>query len=78
MLSLIKRRRPRVFATGLSKRLTGHFTAPSGTICRSGRTIVFDAEGGRTYRVEGVEWDDTIYIWIEDTYTREIVGGEKP
>jgi len=58
--------------------LTIHFTAPSGTTYRAGRTIVFDAEGGRTYRVEGVEWDSTIYIWIEDTYTHEIVGGEKP
>jgi hypothetical protein len=60
------------------QQITVHFTAPSGAIYRAGRTILFNAEGGHTYRVEGVEWDDRVYIWVEDTYTHEIVGGKKP
>lgn len=60
------------------QQLKVHFTAPSGAIYRAGRTVLFNAEGGHTYRVEGAEWDDRVYIWVEDTYTHEIVGGEKP
>ena len=55
-----------------------HFTAPSGTYYRLARTVMFDAEGGHTYQVKGLEWDDKVFIWIEDTYTHEVVGGEKP
>ena len=42
------------------------------------RTIAFEAKGGHAYEVKGVEWDKRIWVWIEDTYTHEIVGGEKP
>jgi hypothetical protein len=60
------------------QRLTVYFTAPSGAVYGSGRLITFDALGGHSYRVEGVEWDNKIYIWVEDTDTHEIVGGERP
>jgi hypothetical protein len=60
------------------RELKVHVTAPSGSYYRLARTISFYARGGHTYQVKGVEWDDKIWIWIEDTYTHEIVGGEKP
>jgi hypothetical protein len=60
------------------QRLTVHFAARGGAVYGSGRLITFDARGGHRYRVDGVEWDNKIYIWVEDTYTHEVVGGEKP
>jgi len=55
-----------------------HFTAPSGTQYRYGQTVRFVAEGGHSYQIKGLEWDDRVYIWVEDTYTHDVVGGEKP
>ena len=60
------------------QRIKVHFTAPSGTHYRYGRTIRFTAIGGHTYQIKGVEWDDDVYIWVQDMYTHEVVGGEQP
>lgn len=42
------------------------------------RTISFDALGGHAYQVKGLDWDKRIWVWIEDTDTGQVVGGEKP
>ncbi|UCG50937.1 MAG: hypothetical protein JSW58_12150 [Candidatus Latescibacterota bacterium] len=54
------------------------FGTTDGEVTGLGRTLSFRAEGGHTYQVKGIEEDGRVWIWIEDTYTHAIVGGEKP
>ncbi len=55
-----------------------YFGTSEGTVHGMSRTLSFNAEGGHTYQVKGLEHDGKVWIWIEDTYTHETVGGKKP
>jgi hypothetical protein len=55
-----------------------YFGTTDGSVKGMSRTLAFNAEGGHTYQVQGVEHDGKVWIWIEDTYTHETVSGEKP
>ena len=58
-------------------RLTVHYYDESRAVPAIRRTISFHAGGGHTYQVKAVE-HGTVWIWIEDTHTRAVVGGKKP
>jgi hypothetical protein len=55
-----------------------YFGTTDGSVQGMSRTLSFNAEGGHTYQVKGIEHDNRVWIWIEDTYTHKTVSGEKP
>jgi hypothetical protein len=55
-----------------------YFGTTDGRVQGMSRTLAFDAKGGHTYQVQGIEHDDRVWIWIEDTYSHQIVCGERP
>lgn len=55
-----------------------HFTTPESNFVGGYLPVQFEARGGHSYRVRGMHYEGSMWIWIEDTYSHEIVGGRKP
>ncbi|MFQ5510975.1 MAG: hypothetical protein ACE5EO_03915 [Candidatus Krumholzibacteriia bacterium] len=58
-------------------RLTVHYYDESRAAAAIRRTLSFHALGGHTYQVKALE-HGTVWIWIEDSRSGEVVGGRRP
>jgi len=50
----------------------------SSGILKASRTVSFEAQAGRAYRVRGSLRSGGTYAWIEDDRTREAIAGAQP
>lgn len=69
---------PRIEIQPGARELRVHFASENSNVIGGYLSVRCEARGGRTYRVRGTKHDGTVWIWIEDTYTHEVVGGRKP
>ena len=69
---------PRIEIRPGRRELRVYFATESSDFIGGYLSIAFEARGGRTYRVRGTEYERSVWIWIEDTWTHEIVGGRRP
>jgi hypothetical protein len=60
------------------QRVTFTVASAEGSVMPVVRTVAFIAKGGHTYRAQGSEHADRVWLWVEDAQTHEVVGGEEP
>ena len=42
------------------------------------KEITFEAKAGHVYRIDGIINRNNQWVWVEDSESREVVGGHKP